>query len=53
MMFLFAAQLIKYEQKESEHRFASSAERTEIKAAKSTITYLEQVVKGKNEKIAE
>ncbi|KAL8598835.1 hypothetical protein ACOMHN_015414 [Nucella lapillus] len=46
-------QLTKLEHKESEHRMASSHDRTEIKTARSTIDYLEKVVRDKNEKIAD
>ncbi|KAK7478979.1 hypothetical protein BaRGS_00029740, partial [Batillaria attramentaria] len=45
--------LAKLEMKESEHRMATSQEKTDIKAARSTIEYLEKMVKEKNEKIAE
>ena len=48
-----ADQLSRLEHKETEQRMASTHSRTELKTARSTIDYLEKVVKEKNEKIAE
>ena len=53
MCFVVADQLSRLEHKETEQRMASSHSRTELKTARSSIEYLENVVKEKNEKIAE